>query len=613
MNVKASTRSFAAACLFAGSAALSSLYAQPPGPGLGGPPQRGGETKFESHVVVRGDREILTFETEEQFRALEMLYEQNRNTTPAPGEFGMQYFRARTDNSVQPFGLWIPRDYSPNKKYALLIQLHGISPESAGGRRQTWQGQGTKEWIDTNLPIIVAHPFGHLNSFYQGIGEEEVLQVIDEVQRKLSVDSDRVFIMGHSMGGAGSFTVGLHHPDRFGSITPIDAAMWSPEDGESALPEWALPQAAVVRPPSLYSNARNIPVFFKNAGAGIQRTSTKFSDGIVAAGGFATMESFPGMPHHFAPQMSYSMFSGEATLQPINRHPTEVKFSTTTLRYDRAYWLTIDRLSQHNRESSVTATFDDGKTPTPFRRPGSPPAPPPPARPPSLKIATGNIASLTLRLSDLPPQADANMPLPVNIDGVEVFNGRAPAVMHLSRASGVWAQVDAAASASAGKRHGMQGPLGDAFNDRFLAVYGDASDRELAIAELDAVRNPPGGLILHGDFPMKAAVKLTADDVASSNLILFGTPATNPVLQRLAPRLPKRVMDEAEAGGGLVFIYPNPENPERYVVVWTTKLLSLPDVAPKLGFVQPVNLLPDYAVVKNGKISDAGYFDGDWK
>ena len=113
-----------------------------------------------------------------------------------------------------------------------------------------------KEWIDPNLPVIVAHPFGHLNSFYQGIGEDEVLQVIDEVQRQFSVDPDRIFIMGHSMGGAGSFTVGLHYPDRFGSITPIDAAMWSPEDGEPALPEWARSQAAAVQPPKLYANAR---------------------------------------------------------------------------------------------------------------------------------------------------------------------------------------------------------------------------------------------------------------------------------------------------------------------------------------------------------------------
>ncbi|MCL4402393.1 MAG: sulfatase-like hydrolase/transferase, partial [Acidobacteria bacterium] len=42
----------------------------------------------------------------------------------------------------------------------------------------------------------------------------------------------------------------------------------------------------------------------------------------------------------------------------------------------------------------------------------------------------------------------------------------------------------------------------DAFLSNFLAVYGDG-DRDLAIAELDAIRNPPGRLVVHCDFPMK--------------------------------------------------------------------------------------------------------------
>ena len=97
-------------------------------------------------------------------------------------------------------------------------------------------------------------------------------------------------------------------------------------------------------------------------------------------------------------------------------------------------------------------------------------------------------------------------------------------------------------------------------------------DRDLAIAELDAVRNPPGPLDVHGDFPMKPAAKVTREDVASSNLILFGTPENNAVLKRIAPSLPAGLV-----GRGGIFIYPNPENPERYVVVWSEKLLSAAD------------------------------------
>ncbi|MCI0723115.1 MAG: hypothetical protein L0338_29760, partial [Acidobacteria bacterium] len=93
----------------------------------------------------------------------------------------------------------------------------------------------------------------------------------------------------------------------------------------------------------------------------------------------------------------------------------------------------------------------------------------------------------------------------------------------------------------------------------------------------------------------------------------FGTPASNPVLKRIAGSLPKPLVEGQREDAGAVFIYPNPENPERYVVVWNTKVLSLPDNGLSAGYILPVNLLPDYALIKAGRIVSAGHFDGDWK
>ncbi len=113
----------------------------------------------------------------------------------------------------------------------------------------------------------------------------------------------------------------------------------------------------------------------------------------------------------------------------------------------------------------------------------------------------------------------------------------------------------------------MQGPIGDAFNSRFLAVD-DEGDLPLAGAELDAIRNPPSRLMIHGEFPLKSAARVTAADITDYNLILFGTPQTNPVLARLASKLPAPVMSAAGEGGA-VFVCPNLENAGRYIVVWT--------------------------------------------
>jgi pimeloyl-ACP methyl ester carboxylesterase len=581
----------------------------PPPARRGGP--RGPEQPMagEHRIIARGDLELLTYETEEDVRQLDELLARDQSAAPQPGEFVMRYLRSRTDGSVQPYGLWLPPGYTSGKKFALLVQLHGIGPKTLAGRRTTWRGMGVKEWIDPHAPVIVAHPMGRGNTFYQGMGEEDVLEVAAEVQRRFSVDPDRVFIMGHSMGGAGSYTVGLHFPDRFGSITPIDAAMWSQEEGADALPAWARPQFAIVRPANLFPNARNVPVYFKNAGAGIQRNSTAWTDGIVEQGGFSTAESFPGMPHHFAPQMSYAMFTGQATLLPIRGQPPEVKLYTNTLRYNQAYWVTVDRLTQHNRDASITAKYDDGKPPPAPARRGAPPAPPAAPRPPSLAVTTANVDSLTLRLADA--GVPAGSPLPFKVDGAEISSGPLPAVVHLAKQAGGWRLTNSPAVDSAGKRHGVQGPIGDALNGRFLAVYGEG-DRDLAVAELNAIRNPPGSTVIHGETPMKAAAKVTADDITNCHLLLFGTPASNPVLRRLASRLPAKLLSPPGPAAGVIFIHPNPENPNRYVVVWTTRVLSRPDNGLRLGFIQPINLLPDYALLEDGKIRTAGFFDNLW-
>jgi hypothetical protein len=61
-----------------------------------------------------------------------------------------------------------------------------------------------------------------------------------------------------------------------------------------------------------------------------------------------------------------------------------------------------------------------------------------------------------------------------------------------------------------------------------------------------------------------------------------------------------------------IFIYPNLENPSKYVVVCQAKLLSAPEQL-HYGCIMPLTLLPDYVRVQDGKVQAGGYFDSDWK
>jgi hypothetical protein len=355
--------------------------------------------------------------------------------------------------------------------------------------------------------------------------------------------------------------------------------MWSKVEER---PAWMMPQILIVNPTKLYPNARDVDMFFKNAGAGIQRKSTEFADGVVEQGGFATTEVFPRMPHSFGDQYPFANFVTEVIAHPIHHKPAEVKYYTNTLQYNGAYWVTIDRLTHHDADANITASYKDG----------------------AIHVTTSNIDALTLRASDIPmPKGQAAS---LVVDNREVVKRALPDVVHLSKQSGEW-QLGEWKAGPLAKHHGVQGPIGDAFNSSFLAVYGDG-DRDLAIAELDAIRNPPGPFDIHYDFRMKAASAVTRADIEASNLVLFGTAKSNAVLKRIASSLPGRLMD-----GNSIFIYPNPENTSRYVLVWSTKLLSSNNSGLQHGWIMPLNLLPDYVTVQDGKVTSGGHFDSDWK
>jgi pimeloyl-ACP methyl ester carboxylesterase len=559
--------------------------AQPKGAAPGGVRAQG--ITAPSRVLTRDDREILTFESEQDYDRLEELYRTTRDAQPEPGTMTALYLRSSTDGSVQPYAVRVPRDFSRDRTYPLVVQLHGLSfREVLSGSRVRYRGMGGPQWIEPDLRVIYANCFGRPSTFYRGMGEVDVLEVIDEVKRRFPVDADRVYLMGHSMGGAGSYEVGLHYPDHFGGIMPLDAAM-GPRVGQTRpAPAWMEPQIAIHSPSRLYPNARNVDVFFKNAGEGIQGRSTEFTDGIVKQGGFSTAESFPGMPHNFGDTFPYAHFVTELIQHPIRRRPSEVKYFTNTLRYNRAYWVTIDRLTRHNSDAQVVATCDDTS---------------------GIRVTTTNVDALTLHLDDSPaPKGGALI-----VDGTTVASNPTDGLLHLSKGNGSWKQ-GRWDGPSLTKTHGLQGPIDDAFNSHFLAVYGEG-DRDLAIAELDAIRNPPSVLDLHGDFAMKSAVKVTPQDVESSNLILFGTPESNALLRRIAPSLPPALMQAGNDDARSIFIYPNPENPSRYVVVWPAKFLSEAGESLRYSWIMPLCLLPDYVWVKDGKIVSGGHFDSDWR
>src|SRR5207302_3747780 len=92
------------------------------------------------------------------------------------------------------------------------------------------------------------------------------------------------------------------------------------------------------------------------------------------------------------------------------------------------------------------------------------------------------------------------------------------------------------------KRHGLQGPVDDAFLDRLIFVSPTGTPFSEAAAKWAAAEEKRAIIEWRRQFRGDAQVRDDKDisdaDIASSNLILWGDPGSNRILARIADRLP---------------------------------------------------------------------------
>lgn len=120
------------------------------------------------------------------------------------------------DDSFQPFLRYVPRAVRRSNKLPLIVFLHGYSP---GLNIINWSHlpKLLKEFAERR-GFLLAAPFGRSNTDFQGIGEQDVLNVINEMKKRYRVDDDRIILVGYSMGGMGAWTIGAHYSDLFAGL-----------------------------------------------------------------------------------------------------------------------------------------------------------------------------------------------------------------------------------------------------------------------------------------------------------------------------------------------------------------------------------------------------------
>ena len=142
------------------------------------------------------------------------------------GEFKKAYL-STVDNTLQPYQVFVPSSYDKSKPFPLIIALHGMGGDE--NSYLTVYGQGAFKTEAEKHGYIVACPKGRKPaSMYIGDAEKDVMDVLAEVRRAYNIDADRIYLTGHSMGGFGTWSVAMDHPEVFAALAPISGGANNP-------------------------------------------------------------------------------------------------------------------------------------------------------------------------------------------------------------------------------------------------------------------------------------------------------------------------------------------------------------------------------------------------
>ena len=146
------------------------------------------------------------------------------STTMAQESKGLQQaktFQRKITKTVSlQYLLYVPKDYGARtrKGWPLLLFLHGAGERGNDIAKVAVHGPPKLVKQGKDLPFIIVSPQCPANQLRDS---DVLLALLEDVEAKYKVDKSRVYLTGLSMGGYGSWSLGLAHPEKFAAIAPI--------------------------------------------------------------------------------------------------------------------------------------------------------------------------------------------------------------------------------------------------------------------------------------------------------------------------------------------------------------------------------------------------------
>lgn len=140
--------------------------------------------------------------------------------TTKGGQMAGHFTFKKTQQWQADYLLFLPQDYrsAPGKRWPLILFLHGAGERGTDVWKVATHGPPKNVVEHPDFPFIVVSPQCPEGQFWSN---DLLLALLDEVSRKYAVDPERVYLTGLSMGGFGTWSLGVSHPERFAAIAPI--------------------------------------------------------------------------------------------------------------------------------------------------------------------------------------------------------------------------------------------------------------------------------------------------------------------------------------------------------------------------------------------------------
>ncbi len=529
---------------------------------------------------------------------------------------------SKIDGSVQPYGLVVPASFDPRlpRKWRLDFWFHGrnekLSEVNFLSERMTRPGEFAP--ADT----IVLHLYGRYCNANKFAGEIDLFEALDDVKRHYNIDENRILVRGFSMGGAAAWQFAAHYAGLWAAAAPgagfsetaeflnvFQNEKVNPPEWEQKL--WRMYDATVYA-----ANFVNLPLVAYSGEIDRQKQAADIMAKYLDKEGIPMTHVIgPQTPHRYHPDSKVIIDRKLDAIAERGRepYPRRVKLVTYTLRYNRMKWLSIDGMEKHWEKAMAEATVHNKE---------------------SLQIKTSNVSGIGIEYGAGGAPVEVIGKATIDIDGQSVT---VPGPMsdrswhiHLVKSNGKWAHTNEHPNGAV-KRHGLQGPIDDAFMSSFLIVLpsgtpqGEAGKRinEEAARAIREWRRQ-----FRGDARVKKDNEITPEDIAQHNLILWGDAASNSVIAKVKDKLPVQWTADTISYKGQRFntatnypalIAPNPLNARKYVVINSGFTFREYDY---LNNARQVSKLPDWAVIDvttpangryPGRVAAAGFFDEKWQ